>query len=323
MRIVLMSKISFEEFVERAEKCHGKGRYDYSMTKDEYICLTKKVHIKCNKCNSILYLTPHQHIRYSCKFCYKNDYVNPRKKWTEETILQESYKYTTIKEFSENSKGAYLAACRLHIMDKLSNLEYSGICLIKRYIYSYTIDYNNKKYVYVGLTCNPQNRHCTHFTRKRKCTIGKFISDNNLPIPEMKIEFSNLSEKEAQIKEYETVNFYLDKGYIVLNKQKTGGLGCSKKLKISKNDIILEANKYNCRSEFKKYNHTYFNRAKEFGMLDDLFPLKRKPNGYYEKMEHILEYAYSCKNYGEFTKNWFLYVKARDNGLIPAIKSFF
>lgn len=95
-------KITFEEFVERAEKCHGKGRYDYSMAKDEYMNVSNKVTIKCNKCGFVFQQKPYHHL--AGKGCIKCGFIisaAKRKKYDFNDIknIIEDNHITTKKEF--------------------------------------------------------------------------------------------------------------------------------------------------------------------------------------------------------------------------------
>ena len=58
-------------FIERAKKIHGE-KYDYSLV--EYINSVTKVTIKCNKCENIWSVLPHNH--FSGKGCKKCQYKN-------------------------------------------------------------------------------------------------------------------------------------------------------------------------------------------------------------------------------------------------------
>lgn len=64
---------SLESFIERSEKVHGKGKFDYSGV--DYKGVGKKVSIKCNECGTTNKQTPAGHLTgRGCKSCAKTGF---------------------------------------------------------------------------------------------------------------------------------------------------------------------------------------------------------------------------------------------------------
>lgn len=66
----MTKKLTQEEFIVRANKVHGEGRYDYSQT--HYVSMRQDVTIKCNICGNIFKQNPNHHLRGAgCFECAK------------------------------------------------------------------------------------------------------------------------------------------------------------------------------------------------------------------------------------------------------------
>lgn len=186
-------------------------------------------------------------------------------------------------------------------------LENEILNLKQRYIYCFKFNINNKKYVYIGLTYNPEERYYSHFGNK-KCSLGHFVFNNNLPTPkfeDMIILEKNLNENQAQIKEREYIEDFLKNGYYIINIAKAGSLGRIRKYNFSKEEILAEAKKYKCMRDFIMYSNTYYKRAKEINIVDDISKILciSKKNGYWLNKEHIFNFAKKCKTYKEFNQS--------------------
>ena len=80
-----------EEFIAKAEKVHGKGKYDYSLV--NYVNNTTKVKIKCNNCGRIFEQTPAGHLSgrgcsYKCKANNKSQHISLKGYNTEKFIAE-------------------------------------------------------------------------------------------------------------------------------------------------------------------------------------------------------------------------------------------
>ena len=91
-----------------------------------------------------------------------------------------------------------------------------------RMIYSYVFPDN---YVYVGLTYNIDIRNSQHMSNEGKQTaVKKHIIKTGLT-PALIKHTNYITIEEAKLKENEILNVYKNKGYLILNTAKTGGLG--------------------------------------------------------------------------------------------------
>jgi len=55
------NRLTKEEFIKKAVKKHGKGKYDYSLV--NYINCETKVEIRCLRCGKIFKQTPRSHLQ--------------------------------------------------------------------------------------------------------------------------------------------------------------------------------------------------------------------------------------------------------------------
>lgn len=98
-------KLTKEEWIEKAEKIHGKGIYDYSEV--EYKNAQTKVKIRCNSCGNIFYQTPNNHLSgKGCKECgiikrAKTNKERSKSKWIERVTKRWSNKLDLTKAIEE------------------------------------------------------------------------------------------------------------------------------------------------------------------------------------------------------------------------------
>ena len=191
-------------------------------------------------------------------------WLKPLKKsanyWTEETIIRESKKYTTVSDFSKGSSSAYQKALDMNLMPKMTWLKRGQTPFVsnRHFVYVY-IDETNKT-VYVGLTVDPVRRHYEHSSceyntseNRRMSPVYRYFSSAGKIVPNPVYVECNISVDEALIKEDYYVNYYKSKGYNILNKAKTGlmsgSIGTLRK-KWTVDSVIIESKKYSTRKEF-------------------------------------------------------------------------
>lgn len=105
-----------QEFKDRSNSQHGKGRYDYSEI--VYVNTSVKVQIKCNECGNVWQTRPVDHMKgYGCGVC--NTSWNNRKRPTTESFIDaskevhgEQFLYTDT--VYEAAKKKLLIGCRKH-----------------------------------------------------------------------------------------------------------------------------------------------------------------------------------------------------------------
>jgi predicted GIY-YIG superfamily endonuclease len=175
--------------------------------------------------------------------------------WTDEMLKAEAQKYTSRSEFSKNSSSAYYAANKRGILDDITmHMEPVGN-MYKRMIYVYEFPDNH---FYVGLTFNLKARTRGHMKSLRS-PVFQHISKTGLQ-PIRKSITDYMDKNEAVKKENQVLNQYIKKGWIPLNKAKTGSLG-GKYLKWTDDEIRKEASKYTNYTDFQKNSRSASNAA--------------------------------------------------------------
>ncbi len=171
-------------------------------------------------------------------------HMEKRIPWTEESIRAEALKHKTKGEFSKTN--AWSAAKRMGILaDVTMHMEPQG-SRFKRIIYAYEFPDNH---VYIGLTFNMQKRNNDHMNKERSSVFQHMKKTGLKPTLKTLTEF--LDKDEAAQVEGNMYKDYENKGWVLLNKVKTGGLG-GNVLKWTKEAIELEALKYDNIGDFYK-----------------------------------------------------------------------
>jgi len=186
--------------------------------------------------------------------------------WTKERCQEESLKYKTRTKFQKSSCSAYGSAFKNDWLDEVcSHMTIQG-SLKKRYIYSF--EFTRYKSVYVGLTWKHEERFWSHLNKGG--AVYDFIQENNLTENDFTFKIHGYYEMlQSQSKEGELLSDYESKGWDILNKAKTGGLG-GFKLKWTKKRCQKEALKYISKSEFYKGSPSAYERTRKEGWLDEM-----------------------------------------------------
>ena len=149
---------------------------------------------------------------------------------------------------------------------------------INRCIYVYEFADNS---AYIGLTSNINNRKNGH--RRSNSSVKQHIEKTGL-IPVFKQLVDFIDEDKAKKLEEFFVNEYRKQGWNILNKVKTGSLG-GYILKWTKENCIIEAKKYENRSDFNKESNGAYVSSLKNGWLDEVCShmiAKMKPSGYWK-----------------------------------------
>lgn len=155
-----------------------------------------------------------------------------------------------------------------------------------RLIYSYKIENNGEKYIYVGLTANIHYRDKQH--RSTGGQIRNFCDGIGIDIiPPYIQETDYLSEEEAAVKEGEILDRYIAEGYIPINKIKTGGLGNEPK-KYTISELAEIASRYRSISGWKKGDSVSYTYAYKNGLIDEAFPHRTRRRRNSMTKEYIL-----------------------------------
>ena len=209
----------------------------------------------------------------------------PKKYWTYEKCMEESKKYKSKYEFWQKSWSAYAKANKYKWLDDFTWLK-TPVLTDKmeeknNVIYAY-ID-NDNKTIYIGRTINIYRRHIQHNNLSRKG--GKYDSikqhfnkiGKELPLPEILEE--NLTYEKSQEQEDFWKNNFINDGWNVLNKAKTGK-GSSSLGRVYRKwtyDICKkESENYETRSKFKNGCKGAYEASIRNKWMDDFYP-KTKP----------------------------------------------
>lgn len=132
-----------------------------------------------------------------------------------------------------------------------------------------------------------------------------------------------LNAIESQEKEEYWLNYYKDNGWNILNKASVGinksSLGATLKWTYDKCEEIATMCK--TRNEMKRINQSAYNSAKHNKWLDELLPLAKKENGYWNNFDNCQEVAKECKGRKDlFIKYPSCYNACRKNGFLDKLR---
>lgn len=135
----------------------------------------------------------------------------------------------------------------------------------KRVIYSYVFPDNS---VYIGLTCQPKQRHHQHMTTENS-TVFQYMN-RTLQIPEWNILTDFVDQNESKKLEGYYLNRYKKRGYSILNKAKTGCIGGGI-LTVTIDKSIEFAKQCKTRTEMCKKHRRYYDLLLSEGLIDKYF----------------------------------------------------
>jgi len=237
-------------------------------------------------------------------------------KLTKEICLEEALKFDNRIDFKKYSNKAFNFATKhkfihdicVH-MKKKNNLSYRCI-----YVYEFS-----DNYAYIGLTYNIEKRNNT-----RKLNISdpvtKHINETKL-VPNLKQLSEYILVNIATILEDDTISYYKDNGWNILNKARGGGIGSTNKI-WSKEKCLIEALKYNTRSEFYYNSNKIYSAACRNKWLNDICK-----HMYYKHkswtLEDCIELARKYENKYDFYKNnCAAYTWAKRKGILNIVCSY-
>lgn len=208
-------------------------------------------------------------------------------------------------EFAKKFKGEYFAALRNGWLDEICSHMIVVGNHYKRCIYAYEFqNVNGKNYVYVGLTDHIPQRDLVH---GRKGAVYAFCKKHNLKRP-MPIQLTEYIDKE-EAKEQEGIQLsqYVAKGWLPLNRVKTGSLGGH----LANDGFTFEeckavGQKYNKRSEWKLNDYPTYYIASKRGWINDILKQSERfgnSKQRYWTEERIAETALKFESRKEFKKN--------------------
>ena len=143
-----------------------------------------------------------------------------------------------------------------------------------------------------------------------------FAKKKGVPVPTVRILEDNLTLAEGVKKEGSYLEQYQNKGWRILNRAKTGGVGLIGRNKWSKRACHEEAMKYQTRGDFAKKSSRAYEVARSKGWLDSYMwlEIKQKPAGYWDIYDNCFKAASECRTKTEFIKKYNrAYVVAKKN----------
>ena len=172
-------------------------------------------------------------------------------------------------EFAKKFKGEYFAALRNGWLDEICIHMIDVGNHYKRCIYAYEFTcIEGQNYVYVGLTDHIPQRDLVH---GRKGAVYTFCRKHNLERPKPIQLTDYIDKEEARVQEGIQLAKYVSKGWIPLNRVKTGSLGGH----LANDGFTFEecktvGQKYNKRSEWKRNDYPTYYIASKRGWIDDI-----------------------------------------------------
>ena len=218
-----------------------------------------------------------------------------------EAALQCKYR----SEFAKRFKGEYFAALRNDWLDDICSHMLVVGNHYKRCIYAYEFsNIEGKDYVYVGLTDHIPQRDLVH---GRKGAVYTFCKKHNLERPKP-IQLTDYIDKE-EAKEQEGIQLakYVSKGWIPLNRVKTGSLGGH----LANDGFTFEeckarGQRYSKRSEWKREDYPTYYIASKRGWIDDILKQSERFGNAKQKYwteERIIETALRYASRKEFQQH--------------------
>ena len=219
--------------------------------------------------------------------------------WTKEKCREEALKYKSRNDFRKGvgSNWAYRVSLKNNWMDDIcTHMSVIGT-LYKRCIYSFEFSDNH---VYIGLTYNIDKISESHYNDKRS-QVYKHIKLTNLTPKIIKLT-NYIDVDDAKIKELDFLKKYIEDGWTILNKAKTGGIGSKPKITREKCYEILK--NYNKLFDFRKEQPNIYKAINLYNWEDLLSFLDRdiKEHGYWTK-EKCQEIALKYSRRIDFFKN--------------------
>lgn len=222
--------------------------------------------------------------------------------WTYDKCLEESKKYKSRSEFCHKCSGGYARSLEKGWINDFSWLKNEHVFSDEvDCVYGYFFENN---VVYIGRTLMrlKKARHQQHLTSNSDA-VFKYSKENDVTIPDMTVLEDNLTLEDGSKKEGIWLEYFKNKGYKILNRCKTGGLGAIGLGKWSKRKCLEEAKKYKTRIEFYRNSKKAYVAASKYGWLNDYTWMgnRRRSNGFWDQ-DKCFQEAKKYKTRTEFSK---------------------
>jgi predicted GIY-YIG superfamily endonuclease len=231
---------------------------------------------------------------YKHMTCYRKSHNY----WTYDKCKEVALNYDNKKDFRNNESTAAMLISRnnwnelTQHMKKLSTIK-------ERVIYAFEFQ---DKHVYVGLTCNPEKRYDEHLSEERS-QVYKHIKKTN-----SNYLFKILTDKPIPMElagqqETNILNEYINNGWIILNKAKTGSLGGMRPI-WTYDKCKEEALKYNCPIKLRKNLKHGIQVMKQKGWFEELTShiIDNRKLNYWNNFQNCKKEALKYQKISEFQK---------------------
>lgn len=194
--------------------------------------------------------------------------------WDYEHCYEEAKKCKTRSELRKRNKSAYVSALKNCWIDDYVWLV-NGITKLFTdkidCVYYYYFEQSHS--IYIGRTIDKKRRDREHIFKENDI-VHIYARKCEVEVPPMEIIEDKLTIEEGLIREDYWKNYYKDKGYNVLNINKTGlysgSLGTITCGKWTKEKVFEEAKKYKTKKEFEKGNASAYQKALKRGWLQEM-----------------------------------------------------
>lgn len=258
-------------------------------------------------------------LKQGCPDCSHNGVVyKPFGFWNnKENCIEEAKKYKNKWELQNKCIGCYQSIRRNGWLDEIAemlyddSIHYMGYNERKNCVYVY--EFPELMTFYVGRTNNIKRRDRQHRNgynhkngEKDYDNLYKFAKENEIEIPQPKILEDKLTAKESQEREDRWKEEYIANGWTTLNKGATGvgkgSLGAT--IRWTYEACKKEAGKYIGKYDMRKGNQSAYWASVKNGWINEFFEDKKLPNGYWDKLENVLEAASKSKNSKDMIKKF-------------------
>ena len=246
-------------FIQKAHEVHG-NKYDYS--KVNYVNSSTKVCIIC-KIHGGFWQLPGSHIKgHGCVKCRNV-------KYTKEVVIDTALQCESRVEFRNKYPGmvdyakrnGFYEECCAHMGTRGNK---------QRIIYAY--EFENAHAAYIGLTFKIEVRDKRHH---KEGAVYDFAQQHGIDIPAPKVLTDYMDQEEASIQEGVWLQRYKEKGWLVLNRFKTGSLGGQEILDYDIVKIEESMHGYDKLDEWGKSHSSYREYIRQHNLdylLDKHFP---------------------------------------------------
>jgi len=216
----------------------------------------------------------------------------PRNYWTKERCQEVALRYEHKVDYKKNDGGSYCAALKRGYIDEICSHMKPLNNAYLRCIYS--IEFHESNSVYIGLTYSMELRQAKRKNRASD-TVTMYIREtNHTPVYKQLTDYVKVDEAVKLEEEY--LQYYKKNGWNILNRAKTGGLGCSdRKHRYSDLEYVKTLiPEYKSVVDLMNRNHALYLKIREYGWRDIIYPMlnykKRYPSSFWTK-ENITKYA--------------------------------